>query len=115
MAARGARLSDVFEIQAQGAEATPEFVPFAAHAAAQARRANPHAVIILGLSTNPGGRLVTTQELLASYRSARAEVSGFWLNVPPAGPGCTACGTGHPELAVAFLRALARRLGASTK
>jgi hypothetical protein len=112
MAARGSRLSDAFEIQAQGAEATPEFLPFAVQAAEQARKSNPSAEVRLGLSTNPGGRQVTAQDLIAAYHSARAEVSGFWLNVPPAGPGCPKCGTGHPELAVAFLQALAHRLGA---
>ena len=111
LAARGARVSDVFEIQAQRAEATPEFLPFATRAVAQARTANPHAEILLGVASSPGGRSVTSQDLLDAYRSTRSMVAGYWLNIPLSGPGCTDCGGGDPQVAVAFLRSLAQMLG----
>ena len=106
LASQGARVSDVFEIQAQQAEATPDFLPFAATATAQARAANPDARVLLGMGTEPGGRPVTIRDLLADYRMTRPLVDGYWFNIPQAGPTCPACGTGQPVVAVHFFRYL---------
>jgi len=111
LAAQGARVSDVFEIQAQRAEATPEFLPFATRAVAQARTANPNAEILLGIASSPGGRSVTAEDLLSAYRTTRSMVAGYWLNIPLSGPGCADCGNGDPQVAVVFLRSLAQMLG----
>ena len=110
LASQGARVSDVFEIQAQAAEATPAFVPFVTLATAQARAANPHALVLAGIGTNPVGRPVTTAQLLTAYRLTRATVQGYWFNVPQTGPKCSLCGTGQPYVAVAFFRSLASLL-----
>ncbi len=111
LAEGGAKVSDVFEIQAQQAEATPEFEPFTMTAAAQARAANPHAVVLAGIGTNPVGRPVTTRELLTAYRLSRAVVDGYWFNMPQGGSACPSCETGQPYVAASFFRALARILG----
>ena len=64
LAGRGARVSDVFEIQSQQIEGTSAFLPFATLATAQAKAANPDAMLLLGIGTNPGGRSVTARALL---------------------------------------------------
>ena len=111
LATQGAKLSDVFDIQAQQAEATPDFVSFATQAVAQARAANPHAVVLVGIGTNPGGRPVTSQDVMSAYSSVRAVADGYWLNVPQGGAQCPQCGPAQPQVAVAFLQALAPSLG----
>jgi hypothetical protein len=107
LAADGARASDVFEIQAQQAIGTPTFDTFVTAAAVQARAANPPAPILVGLSTNPVGRPVTASDLLSAYRSTRTQVSGYWLNVPGSNAQCPSCGSAQPQVAVAFLQAVA--------
>lgn len=82
LAARGARVSDVFEIQSQQIEGTSAFLPFATLATAQAKAANPDAMLLLGIGTNPGGRSVTARALLNSYLSTRTKTNGYWLNIP---------------------------------
>lgn len=106
LAANGARASDVFEIQAQQAVATPGFAGFVTAAVAQAKAANPGAPVLIGLSTNPLGHRLTAADLLGAYRATRSEVDGYWLNVPGGGPNCPACGQGQPQVAVSFLESL---------
>ena len=113
LAGRGSAVSDVFDIQAQQAEATSEFLPFSNQSIRQARVGNPHAVVMVGIGTNPSGRSVTAQEIMDAYQSTRAETDGYWLNIPQAGPECPDCGTVQPEVAVSFLQSLATALGQS--
>ena len=109
IAAQGARVSDVFEIQAQQDEGLTDFNSFVSGAVGQARAANPNALILAGLTSKAPAQTVTPQLLLDDYRSTRSEVSGFWLNIP----GGTPKGPQNPQVAVAFLEALAPQLGYS--
>lgn len=107
LAGQAARVSDVFELQAQQAVGLPEFSSFVTTATNQARAANASALILLGLSTNPVGRPVTAQDLLDAYNATRSEVDGYWLNIPGSGGGhCPSCGTPQPGVAVQFLQML---------
>ncbi len=111
LAGQGARVADVFDIQSQQAEATSEFLPFVTQAVSQARAANSHAVIMTGIGPNPGGRTVTASDIMAAYQSTRAEVAGYWLNLPAGNPQCPQCGKAQPQVAVSFLQSLAQTLG----
>lgn len=110
VASPGAAVSDAFEVQAQHTEGTyraGSLVPGAIAAARTARHGEP---VFVGLSTNPNGRHVTPAELLSLYEIGRASgATGYWLNIPRRGTECPACGAPQPGVAVAFLKALARR------
>ena len=102
-----AKCADVVEIQAQGAEANPaRFRQFVDAEAQQARTANPNVLVLAGISTNPDGRRVSAQQLLAAVQAVRPVVSGFWLNIPAGGKYCPRCGEPHPEVAMRLLQAL---------
>ncbi len=105
-ASQGARVSDVFEIQGQQDEAASDFVSFVDSAAAQARAANPKALILLGIATQAPREQVTPQLLLHAYQSTRSLVSGYWINLP----GGISAGSKNGA-AVGFLEALAPALG----
>lgn len=103
-----ARYADVLEIQAQGSETNvAQYRSFVAAAAQQARSANPHVVILAGLSTNPTGHHVSSTQLLQAAQSVRGIVDGFWLNVPAGGAYCPTCGTPQPQVAEGLLSAFA--------
>jgi hypothetical protein len=95
-----ARVAGVVEVQAQSLEREPQtYRAFVRAAAAQARAANPHVGVLAGLSTNPPGAVVSSQQLAAAIRVSSAAVSGYWLNVPGQGPRCPACHAPRPDLA----------------
>jgi hypothetical protein len=95
-----ARVAGVVEVQAQSLEREPQaYRAFVRGAAAQARAANPHVRVLAGLSTNPPGAVVSSQQLAAAIRLSSAAVSGYWLNVPGQGPRCPACHAPRPDLA----------------
>jgi hypothetical protein len=95
-----ARVAGVVEIQAQSLERAPQtYRAFVRAAAAQARAANPHVTVLAGLSTNPPGPVVSSQQLAAAIRASSAAVAGYWLNVPGQGPRCPACNAPRPDLA----------------
>jgi hypothetical protein len=107
VAGPGAAVADGFEVQSQQTEATPNAATFVSQAVATARAAHPGAPVLAGLSTNPDGRQVTADDLLAIYRAAQsAGASGFWLNIPQTSAECPRCGTPQVPVAVAFLRVL---------
>lgn len=109
LAGPGAAVSDIFEIQAQGTEGSPNAPGFTSAAIRAARAAHPGIPVLVGLSTNPSGRRVSPQDLLALAQAAlHAGASGFWLNVPQAGPACPRCGSAQPQVAISFLEDLAR-------
>jgi hypothetical protein len=109
LAASAARYADVIDIQAQGSETSlPTFTSFVEAAAAQARRSNPHVIVLAGLSTNPSGQHVSSAQFTAAYNAVRADVSGYWLNIPSHGAACPDCGTPQPKVAVPLLEMLAR-------
>lgn len=109
IAGRVARSADVYEIQAQGLEGhVAAYRRFVAATAAQARRANPHIVILAGLSTNPNGQRVTAGALYQDVLATRGLVSGYWLNIPGQSAYCPRCGTPQPQVAARLLSRLRR-------
>lgn len=112
LAASAARYADVMDIQAQGSETSPStFAWFVQAAAAQARKANPHVLVLAGISTNPHGEHVTSGQFDKAYSSVRADVNGYWLNIPAEGTGCPNCGMPQAKVAVPLLRVLASSAG----
>ncbi len=102
----GAKVSDIFEIQAQGTEGTVLSNSFASSVASTVQSVNNSVPYLIGLSTNPDGRQVTSSDLLDLVESV-PNASGFWLNVPKAGTACPKCGQAQPKVAVEFLEKLA--------
>ncbi|MDQ2800102.1 MAG: hypothetical protein M3Y13_10715 [Armatimonadota bacterium] len=103
-----AKVADILEVQAQGAQGTPRYAAFVQAASAQAHAANPAVKFYVGMSTNPTGRLVSPQQLFDDYQATKGYVAGYWLNVPGKSPYCPTCGTPHPEVALSFLQMLGR-------
>jgi hypothetical protein len=100
-----AKVSDVLELQAQSLERdTRAYATFVREAAAQARAANPRVAILAGLSTNPPGAEVTSDQLAAAIRVTRGIVDGYWLNIPGRGPRCPTCNSPRPDVGRAALR-----------
>ncbi len=107
LAGKLAKASDVVELQAQSLErSTSTYATFVRDAAAQARAANPRVAILAGLSTNPPGAGVTSQQLAAAIRATRGIVDGYWLNIPGRGPRCPACNSPRPDVGRAVLRSV---------
>jgi hypothetical protein len=101
-----AKVTDVLEIQAQSLErSTGTYTEFVREVAAQARAANPRVAILAGLSTNPPGAPVTSQQLTAVIHATRGIVDGYWLNIPGRGPRCPTCNSPRPDVGRAALRA----------
>ncbi len=101
-----AKVTDVLEIQAQSLErSTSTYAEFVRDAAAQARAANPRVAILAGLSTNPPGSPVTSQQLTAVIHATSGIVDGYWLNIPGRGPRCPTCNSPRPNVGRAALRA----------
>jgi hypothetical protein len=99
-----ARIADTVELQAQSLERDPEtYASFVHAAAAQARADNPNVTVLAGLSTNPPGAAVDSRQLTEAIEASRADVDGYWLNIPGNGPRCPTCNAPRPELAVAVL------------
>jgi hypothetical protein len=102
-----AEVADVIELQAQSLEGdTGSYAAFVRAAARQARAANPRVTVLAGLSTNPPGTAVTSQQLTAAIRATSGMVSGYWLNIPGRGPRCPSCNAPRPDLARQILRDL---------
>ena len=109
LAASAAKYADVIDIQAQGSETNlSRFASFIKEAAAQARGANPHVIVLAGISTNPSGQPVSSAQFTGAYNAVRAYVNGYWLNIPAQGTACPKCGTPQPKVAVPLLQMLAR-------
>jgi len=100
-----AKVTDVLELQAQSLErSTSTYAQFVHEAAAQARAANPRVAILAGLSANPPGAPVTSQQLAAAIHATRGIVDGYWLNIPGRGPRCPTCNSPRPDVGRAALR-----------
>ena len=100
-----ARACDVIELQAQSLERdTATYAAFVRAAAAQARRANPRVTVLAGLSTNPPGAEVNSQQLTAAIRATSGLVGGYWLNIPGRGPRCPTCNGPRPQVGLQALR-----------
>ena len=102
-----AKVSDVIDLQAQSLErSTSTYATFVRDAAAQARAANPRVAILAGLSTNPPGAEVTSQQLTAAVHATRGIVDGYWLNIPGRGSRCPTCNPPRPDVGRAALLAV---------
>jgi hypothetical protein len=89
VAGDAARYADVIDIQGQVRETNlQEFKGFVTSAVRQARKANPHVTVLIGLRTNPGA-----QKLFTAYLEVMGIANGYWLNV-----------NGRPQVAISFLR-----------
>jgi len=107
LAAELARVADVIDLQAQSLERSPgSYEAFVREAARQARAAKPGVTVVAGLSTNPPGAVVGSQQLLAAIRATWPAVDGYWLNIPGRGPRCPTCGPAAPDVGIAALRAV---------
>jgi hypothetical protein len=107
LAGRMARVADVVELQAQSLErSTATYAAFVRAAAAQAAGVNPHVTVLAGLSTNPPGAPVGSQNLASAIQATRSLVAGYWLNIPGQGARCPTCNAPRPDIAVQTLRQL---------
>jgi hypothetical protein len=99
-----ARVADGVELQAQSLERDPAtYAAFVRAAAAQARSAHPGVTVLAGLSTNPPGAPVDSGQLTQAVEQSRADVQGYWLNIPGNGARCPACGSPQPGIGAAVL------------
>jgi hypothetical protein len=102
-----ARVADIIELQAQSLErSTATYATFVREAAAQARSARPGVTVLAGLSTNPPGPVVRSQQLTAAIQASWHSVEGFWLNIPGRGPRCPTCNPPRPDVGIEALRAV---------
>jgi len=100
-----ATVADAVELQAQSLERdTGSYAAFVGAAAAQARAAGPEVSLLAGLSTNPPGAVVTSQQLTAAIQASRQLVDGYWLNIPGRGPRCPTCNPPRPDIGADVLR-----------
>ena len=110
MAAKIAAVANFIDLQAQSLErSTASYANFVRKAAAQARAANPQVTVLAGLSTNPPGAVVGSQQLTAAMRASWPAVDGYWLNIPGRGPRCPTCNLIRPDVGIEALRAVMRR------
>ena len=78
-----AKVADVIELQAQSLERdTSSYAAFVRAAARQARAANPQVTVLAGLSTNPPGTAVTSQQLTAVIRATSGWSAGTGSTSP---------------------------------
>lgn len=107
LAATIAKAADVIDLQAQSLERSPgTYGAFVREAAGQARAAKPGVTVVAGLSTNPPGAVVGSEQILAAIRASRPAVDGYWLNIPGRGPRCPTCHPARPDVGIEALRAV---------
>ncbi len=104
------RYADAVDLQMQGSQVPASaYANFVKSAAQRARQANPHVLILAGISTNPSGHHVTAQQIVDAIMATRGIVDGYWFNVPQAGPSCPHCTDFRPDIALDVLRMLQAR------
>jgi hypothetical protein len=104
IAGHAAAHADVIDIQAQFMEGNlGEFSRFVGTAVRQARNANPHVKMLVGLSTGPDGKQVTGRQIYAAYAAVWPLVDGYWLNIPGHSSACPHCGKPRPDVALYLL------------
>ena len=75
---RDARYADVYEIQAQADQPNSSaYTGFVKSARRQALAANPHLVLLAGLTTDRGG---SAAQIVACWKSTSKLVAGYWMN-----------------------------------
>ncbi len=73
------------------------------------RKTNPSMPILVGLSTNPRGTPITSDELTAATIATYKEVAGFWISIPTSGGiGCPNCSQQNSSILPLFLAELAK-------
>lgn len=106
LAAGFARVADVVELQAQSLERdSATYLAFVGAAAAQARASNPRVSVVAGVSTNPPGTPVDSQQVITAVHLTQSVVDGYWLNIPFPSRHCPACNPPRPGIARQLLRA----------
>lgn len=76
--ARDARHADIYEIQAQADQPSEStYARFVKAARRQALAANPHLVLLAGLTTDRGG---SAAQIFACWKATHALVAGYWMN-----------------------------------
>lgn len=75
--------ADIFDVQAQHAGPPASYAAFAKAAVAQARAANRHAIVLLGITTNGE----TSRDLISEVTATRAIADGYWFNIIGGQPG----------------------------
>jgi hypothetical protein len=107
LVARLAGVADIIELQAQSLERdAAAYTAFVRAATSQASTANPRIIVLAGLSTNPPGAPVDSQQLTAAVQATQSMVDGYWLNIPGQGPRCPTCNNPRPDIAVQTLQSL---------
>jgi hypothetical protein len=75
---RDARYADIYEIQAQADQPTTSgYAAFVKAARRQALAANPHLVLLAGLTTDRGG---SPAQIFACWKATNKLVAGYWMN-----------------------------------
>lgn len=70
-------------------------------------KTNPNMPVIVGLSTNPRGSVITANELVSSVNATINQVNGYWISIPNSGGvGCPNCSPQNPSLLTMFLEQL---------
>jgi hypothetical protein len=64
-------------------------------------------MVLAGLSTEPGGRHVTADDILRAIDVTRDLVDGYWFNIPEPSDYSPAVTEFRPDIAVDVLRQLA--------
>jgi hypothetical protein len=96
--------ADIVDVQAQADERDASaYASFVKAAVAQIHATSPSTVVIAGISTNPTGAAVTSQELVSSMDAVAGIVKGYWINIPHPSSFCPGCGQPQPELATEAL------------
>ena len=62
--------------------------------------------MLAGLSTNPPGAPVDSQQLTAVVEATQSMVDGYRLNIPGPGPRCPTCNNSRPDIAIQTLQSL---------
>lgn len=102
LAAKIAPYAHGYVIQAQGAESDPSWYRSVVLAVSkQVHKANPSAVILAGLSSNPSKRTVSVRTLNKDVRDTKHLVSGYAFSIHQHGKYCPLCGeTDYAETSV---------------
>jgi hypothetical protein len=100
-----AKYADIVDVQAQYAQSsTPTYLSAVSTVIKQAVTANPKAIIMSGISTNPSNGDPTPEQLLdIAHATYSGLVKGWWLNIPGQGTACPKCQLPQPETAINFL------------
>jgi len=100
--------ADIVDVQAQYAQSsTSAYLAAVTSTIDQARQANPHAIILSGLSTNPTAGDPSPQQLDGIAKATFSRLTrGWWLNIPNPGTACPRCHQARPDTAIKFLELL---------